>query len=94
MLKMTLSIANPFSKGVYSNYYNYNGVLSGNKLIEINVDRVPQTLFNFELNCSTSDGPTIELRVFGFGFSVDIYDRRAWDYNSNSWQDQDTKSGS
>ena len=94
MLKVLLSIPNPFSKGGYSSYYNYTGVISGNKLLMINIDRDPRNFIDINLDCGLSNGPSIELRVFGFGFSVDIYDRRAWDYNSNSWQDQDTKSGS
>ena len=78
MLKVLLSIPNPFSKGGYSSYYNYTGVISGNKLLMINIDRVSQSLFNFELNCSTSDGPSIELRVFGFGGLIKFLDRDSY----------------
>lgn len=92
MLQMALSISNPFSKGIYANYYNYNGILSGNKLIDINVDRDPRMLLDINLDFSLSRGPSIGLRIFGFGFSIEVHDRREWDYKSSSWQDN--KSGS
>ena len=75
MLKVSLSITNPFSKGGYSSYYNYIGVLTGNKLIMINIDRNPRNFIDINLDCSFSNGPSIELRVFGFGVSIEFLDR-------------------
>lgn len=98
MLKIELAIPNPLSKGTYSEYYNYNGIISGNKYIDVSVDLNTKRLLDFDLDCNwfgkNHAGPSIGLRVFGFGFFVEIYDRREWNYLTNSWQYQDSESGS
>jgi hypothetical protein len=78
MLKVLLSIPNPFSKGGYSSYYNYTGVISGNKLLMINIDRDPRNFIDINLDCGLSNGPSIELRVFGFGGLIQFLDRGSY----------------
>lgn len=94
MIDLWFNIANPWAKDTgeaYHDFYVKTVKLTQNKLFEIQIAKtnLPKILclcVSTTLTGEDHAGPEFNIEVFGYYFGVKIYDRRHWDYETNSWE--------
>lgn len=69
------------------------GFISPHKCLEMQLMK-DHFLIGIELNFGNTfkgrdhAGPTISISFFGYTFAIQIYDIRHWDYDKNTWEDE------
>ena len=89
MINVYLCLTNPWSKGTFKNLWHKGGTLPGKKAWEVEVCYFPVTLFELLLRWSVHTdhaGPKVEIVIFGWSFSAQIYDTRHWSFVSGTWE--------
>ncbi len=89
MIKFNLAIRNPFRKEDFKNLWFKSGRLSRHKFWELHLTKYSFYLaeVSIDINFVGQDhaGPKIEIGLFGYNFSANIYDNRHWNYDDWRW---------
>lgn len=92
MINFSLSIRNPFAeKGFYEDLYSNNRPIESiaNKYWEFNVAKT-DTLITLALAITSKEdhaGIYIVFGLAGYRAEFNIYDSRHWDYDNNTWEE-------
>lgn len=98
MISCGFKIGNPWHKtnnsfGPKRSWFHYwkNIKLSKNKNLEIQLDRFGLNEFfnislSLEWNGHDHAGPEVCVSIFGYFMEIKIYDKRHWDYETNTWE--------
>lgn len=93
MIKLELSINNPFARHKWKPIYSTHYKLSKNKVFEIEIQYYRSTIFLVEIDINFTKknhaGPRINLGIFGLEFLFYLYDSRHWDYENDKWYSKD-----
>lgn len=97
MIQFSFTLQIPWSirASKFTNIFCVDRKISKNKNIEVEmyISSLRDELFyiNIDLRWFGRDhaGPSIELGVVGYHFSVGIYDGRHWDYDLGRWEKYD-----
>lgn len=94
MIRIDLSIANPFKHDPWKCLYQKSFVVGGNKVLEIGFFRYARNIAEFELDLRWKGrdhaGLSLDVGFFGWEMSIAIVDNRHWDHDTNSWQVHNT----
>lgn len=89
MIYFNFGIRNPFNRTDLYHIWARHGELVKNKIWEIEFIKDKEALFDlvFRLNFNESHaGISLGVGVLFFVIMFTIYDRRHWDYETNSWE--------
>lgn len=92
MIKIRLEIKNPWCKNQFRDLGHIWGKITKNKSWELQHSFYDGTLFDFNFDCirrGDHAGLEIVLGVLTYGVHFRIYDHRHWDYEHNTWKDND-----
>jgi hypothetical protein len=89
MINIWLAVRNPFKVQPFRAVWVRDRQLSQHKTVEIQISRYA---FNWlelqlDLNWRGTDhaGPWFMIGLFGWQLDIRMYDRRHWNYETNSW---------
>lgn len=92
MIKIRVEIKNPWCKDKFQDLGHTWGNLTKNKSWELQHSLYDGTLFDFNFDWARRGdhaGLEIVLGILTYGVHFRIYDHRHWDYEHNTWKDND-----
>ena len=93
MLKLCISLKNPWAKDVNVKVYNFNKAISKHKHFEAEHSYCGYFLLHFVLDTSWRGedhaGPELELCLFGYTARYKLYDTRHWNYTYGRWMTEE-----
>ena len=88
-MNFNLKLKMLFVKDYFHSFFSMEKSISKYKSMGVQLSYHSKTLFQIGINIDLADpdpeGISIELCLFGLAFDFQIYDRRRWDYRTNSW---------
>ena len=86
MIHLSFALSNPRGKP-FANLWNRSGLITKNKAWEAEILQSRQIIgFQFGYTVRQSHaGLDLELGVFGYSISFQIYDTRHWNHITNNW---------
>jgi hypothetical protein len=96
MFKLAFNIKNPFHKENddfrSETYFHREPLLTQHKAMNFQISKFDAFHiidFDFTIEFSGRDhaGPNLHCWIFGYGFVVQLYDTRHWDYENERWQE-------
>jgi hypothetical protein len=90
MIHINFTIENPFKGSNFTDIWAKAIRVTKNKTLELQIYRYGVNVFELglRLTFSGSDhaGPSFELGIFGWYFTISLPDNRHWDYENNCWE--------
>lgn len=90
MLNFSFKLMNPRRTEDFKSLFEKTWHVLGNKYFEVQATRYRYYLFELDLDLrwkgSDHAGPSLQLGLFGYNFTIKIYDSRHWDYYGNDWE--------
>ena len=94
MIHLAFNITNPWSRRLIKSLKSWHGSTPWeNKFWELDITR-SRTVVSVNLvvnHRSSHAGVDIVLGLFGHDLMFSFYDRRHWDYETDTWENQDDK---
>lgn len=87
MIHISFGLSNPWSK-YFNNLWNRSGMITQHKAWEAELLQTRQ-LVGFQLGFTVRQdhaGLDLEVGLFGYSISFQIYDTRHWDYQNACWE--------
>ena len=87
MIYINVGVSNPWGRP-FANLWNRSGLITNHKAWEAELLQT-RTLIGFEISYTRRQshaGLTLELALFGYSISFQIYDTRHWNHITNSWE--------
>ena len=92
MITFRLGFINPFKAESFISFYTWTGAITKHKFWEVQVSHYAREWLAIELDLGwfgkDHAGPRVELNLFGYTITAQIYDHRHWDDYRNSWEYQ------
>ena len=88
MIKLTVTVSNPFSDREWESVKTYSGVFSKHKAWEVNLYQTRVLAgadFAWTRKCDHA-GINLFLGLFGYTLELHYYDTRHWDYENKCWE--------
>ena len=82
-------IPNPWAKENFTRIFSKHGLINDHKVWEVEAYKYSPVLFEFGTELTTKRhhaGLQIDLTLFGYTISFQIYDNRHWDIEINDWE--------
>ena len=87
MIHISFGLSNPWGNA-FDNLWNKSGMLTRHKAWEAEILQTRE-LIGFEIGYTMRQdhaGLNLDLSLFGYSISFQIYDTRHWDYVLNKWE--------
>ena len=87
MIYISFGLSNPWGRP-FANLWNRSGLITNHKAWEAELLQT-RTLIGFEFSYTRRQshaGLTLELAVFGYSISFQIYDTRHWNHKTGAWE--------
>ena len=87
MIHLSFGLSNPWGKP-FANLWNRSGMITKHKAWEAELIQTRE-FFGFQFSYTARQshaGLDLQLVLFGYSISFQIYDTRHWDHNTNTWE--------